>query len=216
MSRHRRMKLIELIFGATLLASVAALGQGQFLFNTRVDARFVLNIDPPGTSSVGLDFKVQLFGGPEGTVPDQMAPLDPQFLGFRGPAGSATAGYVIPALVTVPRVSIDPATVLVRVFNSASWETANYRFEGTYTVQLIEGLPAPIELPMGTSPLVLQPVPEPSLLLLAMVGLAGLGVVRTGVHSAEPANSPTPGDAPLFQVRPSRHRFGDPGCSTDV
>ena len=84
---------------ATMLATYAALGQGQFAFNNRVlpdiNARFVLDSDTGTISSVGTDgpYQVQLFSG--------STPLDPASTTFRGAAGSAAAGYVTPTTETV-------------------------------------------------------------------------------------------------------------------
>src|SRR5512140_75759 len=92
------MRAVVLAFAATAFASLAVLGQGQFAFNNRVlpdiNARFFLNCDPVGTSSIGTDYTVLLFTG--------TTPLDPASTTFRGPAGSALAGYVVPTTETVP------------------------------------------------------------------------------------------------------------------
>jgi hypothetical protein len=60
--------------------------------------------------------------------------------------------------------------VLVRDFDGSSWDAAAHRFQGVYDVRVtVNG--GPLNLPLGTSPLVLQTVPEPSTLTLALVGL---------------------------------------------
>lgn len=156
------MKAVILISVACVAAQIGASGQGQFVFNNRVarevDARFVLSSDPPGESSVGWDFQVQLFGGPEGTPLNQLAPLDPPSTTFRGAAGSAEAGYVVGLTPVVPNVPVGAgAAILVRAFDGPDWDTATYRFEEAWNVRLA-GLP---NLALGTSPLILHPVPEP-------------------------------------------------------
>lgn len=174
------MKSTGLLLVVLSLASVAAQGQGRFIFNNRaldVNARFVLATDPPGTSSVGTNFRVDLFGGPEGTPVNQLVPLNPPSTGFRGSAGSAAAGYVISMEVTVPGADLATyATVLIRVFDGPSWETATYRLEQLYPHVLVGGDPvmAPVLL-MGNAPLVLLPVPEPKPAVLAALGLVALG-----------------------------------------
>ncbi|MHC1765913.1 MAG: PEP-CTERM sorting domain-containing protein [Verrucomicrobiia bacterium] len=159
----------------SVLTSLSALGQAQFVFNNRVgadvDARFVLETDPPGTSSVGLDFQVRLFGGPAGTPASQLLPLTPPSTTFRGAAGSVAAGYVVAATPIIPGVpAIADARVLVQVFDGQSWETASHRFDHVYDFNTFE-LP---NLPMGTSPLVLHSVPEPSAFVLAFMGIGAL------------------------------------------
>src|SRR5690242_5158631 len=119
-----------LLVAAILFSCISAYGQGQFYFNNRVirivDARFVLATDPPGTSSVGTNFQVQLFAGPIGAPLDQLQPTEPASTGFRGPAGTAVAGYVVPWAVVVPQnppVGMVPNTeVMVRAFDGLSWQ----------------------------------------------------------------------------------------------
>lgn len=177
------MKIAPVLLGAILAGSASVSGQGFFVFNNRVgtevNARFVPASDSPGTSSVGNQFQVQLFGGPQGAPLSTLEPLMPPSTTFRGEAGSNAAGYVVGITPVVPGVlPIEWATVLLRVFDGPSWEAASYRFEGAYDIQVIGGLPPPPVLPLGTSPLVLQPIPELSTLLLALVSLAALGGVR--------------------------------------
>lgn len=78
---RRRTGVLPLMLLTAFSASV--LGQGQFTFNNRVgsnppeiDACFVLPTDPPGTSTVGMGFQVQLFAGPEGTPLNELLPTD--------------------------------------------------------------------------------------------------------------------------------------------
>lgn len=58
---------------AALMVSIAAYGQGQFVFNNRigteVNARFVSSSDATGTSSIGSpDYTVSLLGGDRKSV----------------------------------------------------------------------------------------------------------------------------------------------------
>ena len=145
------------------------------MFNNRVghevDARFVLSSDPPGTSSVGTDFHVQLFGGPEGTPLNQLTPLEPPSTTFRGAAGSTEAGYVVGLTPVVPNVPTGGvASILLRVFDGPRWDTATYRFEESWSVHLAR-FP---NLALGNSPLVLYPIPEPKSLLLTLTGAGTL------------------------------------------
>ena len=61
---------------------------------------------------------------------------------------------------------------LIRVFDGPSWESASYRFEDSYVVEVDMEIPRNLQL--GTSPLVLLPVPESSSVLLLLVGLGAL------------------------------------------
>lgn len=177
------------VSSAAMLFLPVACGQGWFELNNRVgteiDARFVLPTDAPGTSSVGTNFQIQLFGGPEGGTLSPIVPFWPPSTGFRESAGSALAGYVVGISGQVPGANIgSSATILVQVFGGPSWDTATYRFERDYTV-LLGDWDTPGWVPLGTSPLVLHAIPEPSLPVLALTGLAGLMVARRGVHRAE-------------------------------
>lgn len=73
----------------------------------------------------------------------------------------------------------DYASVLVRVFDGPAWETATYRFERLYPSVWLGGDPGPApNLQMGTEPLVLYEVPEPSLLALAILGVSAVVCCR--------------------------------------
>jgi hypothetical protein len=166
---------------AALMVSAAAYGQGQFVFNNRigteVNARFILPSDPPtGTSSsVGSpDYTVQLLGGPVGTAVGSLVALDPASTGFRGAAGTTTAGYVTSVTPTVPGVAIGAnASVLLRVTGPGGFS----QDFGPYTVNSLGGGTAtPPNLQLGTSPLVL--VPEPTTLALGALGLGALLAIR--------------------------------------
>jgi hypothetical protein len=166
---------------AALMVSVAAYGQGQFVFNNRigteVNARFIGPSDPPNGSSSSIgspDYTVQLLGGPVGTPVGQLVALDPAGTTFRGPAGANTAGYVVGVTPTVPGVAIGAnASVLVRV-NGPGGFTQDF---GPYTVNgLGGGTATPPNLQLGTSPLVL--VPEPTTLALGALGLGALLLMR--------------------------------------
>jgi len=165
------MNAVVLAFAAIASASVAALGQGQFVFNNHVppdiDARFVRDSDPPGTSSVGTDFTVQLFDVSAGI----QTPLNPAGTTFRGPAGSAVAGYVTPTTETVPGVPPgSTASILVSLVGPSCDDvhgTFNY---GPWPVTLGGGTITPPNLPLGTSPIVIQCIPEPCTTVLALLG----------------------------------------------
>jgi len=166
---------------AALTITAAAYGQGQFVFNNRigseVNARFVLPGDPTGQSGVGSpDYTVQLFGGPVGTAPTALAPLDPTGTTFRGAPGSAAAGYVVGITPTVPGVAAGAnASVLVRVTGPGGAKTDF----GPFTVTgLGGGALTPPNLQLGTTPLTVTAVPEPTTLALGALGLGALLAIR--------------------------------------
>jgi hypothetical protein len=163
---------------AALMVSIAAYGQGQFVFNNRigteVNARFVSSSDATGTSSIGSpDYTVSLLGGPVG---GSLVALDPASTTFRGAAGTTTAGYVTSVTPTVPGVAIGGnASVLVRVLGPGGLS----QDFGPYTVNgLGGGTATPPNLQLGTSPLVINQVPEPATLALGALGVGALLMFR--------------------------------------
>jgi hypothetical protein len=79
-------------------------------------------------AGIGQGLKAQLYGGPSGTPVDQLAPLQPQTT-FQT-RSAAASGYVNPVLVTIPGVVPNTsATLLMRVFDGASYETSSVRGE---------------------------------------------------------------------------------------
>lgn len=169
------MKTIGVLVAAMLLASVAARGQGQFIFSNEGADRFRLPGDAEGVSSIGSsEWTVQVLGAPHGAPVTDLKPL--ATTGFQGAAGSTKAGWVIPVTVTVPGVVAgDPAAVMFAVFR------LDFRMGcfGPFSLTLGgDSLPLPTFPPPETS--VFHPftanncIPEPSTLLLALLGLGAL------------------------------------------
>jgi len=158
---------------ATVMATYAALGQGQFVFNNRVPpditARFVLDTDTGTTSSVGTDYNVTLFNG--------TTALDPASTTFRGAAGAAAAGYVVPTTENVPGVAAG-GTANINVTVTGPKILGGSQTFGPYPVTLGGGTITPPNLALGTSSLVLKTVPEPSTLALGVIGLGALLAIR--------------------------------------
>jgi len=163
---------------AALMVSLAAYGQGQFVFNNRVlpdiNARFIANSDPAaGTSSIiGTDYQVQLFN----QVGTTLTALDPASTTFRGAAGAAAAGYVTPTTETVAGVAPGAnASIILKVTGGQADPSQSF---GPYTVALGGGTITPPNLPLGTTPLTVNLVPEPTTLALGALGLGALLAIR--------------------------------------
>ena len=176
--RLPRLTMKKLILAvATVMATYAALGQGQFVFNNRVppdvNARFVLDTDTGTTSSVGTDgpYTVFLFNL------DTRVALDPPSTGFRGAAGSAAAGYVVPTTETVAGVAPGANANILLTVTSPKIAGGSQNF-GPYIVTLGGGTITPPNLPLGTHSLVIG-IPEPSTASLALLGVgAALLILR--------------------------------------
>jgi hypothetical protein len=172
------------------VAILAAHGQGQFYFNNRIppdiNARFVSAADYGTRSSIGSpDYTVSLYGGPAGAGLDQLVPLDPPSTSFRGPAGTAKAGYVVPVTVTVPNVLAGQSASVLLVLSFSGVTSVCFN---PYTVVLGGGTTIPPNLPMGTGPLV-PPVslgsvciPEPPTVGLGLAAIAVFTATKSGVR----------------------------------
>jgi hypothetical protein len=163
---------------AALMVSIAAYGQGQFVFNNRVppdiNAKFQLSSDTGTTSSLaGTAYTVQLLGGATGTPVanlTQLATTD-----FRT---GAAAGYVNPLTVTVPGLAGGKsADILLRVFSGAGTTGSPLSTFGPYPVVVQEAPNTPNNLALGTSPLIVT-IPEPATLALGALGLGALLAIR--------------------------------------
>jgi hypothetical protein len=160
---------------AALMVSVAAYGQGQFAFNNRVppdiNARFVLSTDP--ATGLGAGYTVQLFGGPAGGT---LVALDPASTTFRT-TSAATQGYVNPVTVTVPGVAPGASADIRLTVVGSDVQGGSQNF-GVYTLSLGGGTITPPNLPLGTTALSVNIVPEPSTLALGILGLGALLAIR--------------------------------------
>lgn len=176
------MKVIAILSVVTLLASVGARAQRvSFYFNNRigteVNARFATCL--PESSHIGSpDWSVLLLGGPVGTPPNQLQPLDPPSTGFRGAPGTPLAGYVVPTPVWIPHVPEGQiADVVVRLIGPSGFR----QDFGPFTVFYIGG-ESPPNLQLGTQPFfvsVPECIPEPTSLGLALIGLWALTCWRS-------------------------------------
>jgi MYXO-CTERM domain-containing protein len=158
---------------AALMVSIAAYGQGQFVFNNRVppdiNAKFV---DSSGAGLAGTAYTVQLLGGLSGST--TLTPLTTT--DFRT---GAAAGYVNPLTVTVPGVTDGKkADIMLKVFAGVGTAGTALSSFGPYTVTVAEAPNIPSSLPMGTQNLVVNTVPEPTTLALGVIGLGALLAIR--------------------------------------
>jgi hypothetical protein len=160
---------------AALMVSIAAYGQGQFIFNNRslpdVNAPFVTDT---GVKLSGTDYTVQLLGGAQGTAVGSLVALGTT--NFRTGTG---AGYVNALSPVVPGVSGGKnADILLQVFAGATATGAPLSTFGPYSVALAEAPATPVPLALGLSPLVVTTIPEPATLALGVLGLGALLAIR--------------------------------------
>jgi len=164
---------------AALMVSIAAYGQGQFVFNNRIppdiNAKFQLSTDVGTASSLaGTAYTVQLLGGATGTPVASLTPL--ATTDFRT---GAAAGYVNPLTVTVPGLAGGKsADILMRVFSGTTATGNPLQTFGPYPVVVQEAPNTPSNLALGTSPLIVPAVPEPATLALGAIGLGALLAIR--------------------------------------
>ncbi len=184
-----------ILTAAALIYTLTTHGQGTVSINNRVvpdvTARLFLPSDPTSSSSIGSpDWTVSFLGGPKGTAIASMVSLLDAASGkpigndaMQGVAGTAAAGYFTPVTATVPSVAAgSPADIAVTVHGPNNFSQTL----GPYSVTALGGNPpgggasltAP-NLPMGTSPIVLDTdlVPEPTTLALGSIGLCALLVI---------------------------------------
>lgn len=160
---------------AALMVSVAAYGQGQFVFNNRalpaVDAKFLLPGETTTSSLAGDAYSVQVLAGPEGGT---LAPVGTTT--FRS---GAAAGYVNAITPTVPGLADGAkASVALRFYQGAAG-TGTLLAELTgYTVTLHTAPATPEALALGVGAITLPVVPEPSTLALAALGVGALLAIR--------------------------------------
>src|SRR5689334_20643067 len=134
---------------AALMVSIAAYGQGQFVFNNRVppdiNAKFQTDT---GVALAGTAYTVQLLGGAAGTPVAQLSPI-----GTTDFRTGAAAGYVNPLTVTVPGVAGGKnADIFLRVFAGAGTTGSALQTFGPFTVAVAEAPNPPGNLALGTNP----------------------------------------------------------------
>jgi hypothetical protein len=162
-----------LIALAAMLMSVAAYGQAQVVFNTRVVGSVDAPVFKPGNVLPGPGFTAQLFWDNAGSL----VPLTPATT-FRTVA--TREQYVEPVDVTINGL----AAGAQGTFIFRAWETAGGSFDqakaahwwgesAPVTIATGGGLNPPANL-VGLQGFTLQIVPEPSTIALGVLGAAAL------------------------------------------
>lgn len=166
---------------AALMVSLAAYGQGQFVFNNRVppDINAKFSIDNSGTTiTPGSDatvYTLQLLGGPSGSAQSTWAELGTTT--FR--TGNA-AGYVNPITVTVPGATTS-ADFKMNIFQGASTTGsafASITGDKVFTTPVAIAPNPPPNAPLGTTAITFTAVPEPTTLALGLIGVGSLLFIR--------------------------------------
>lgn len=119
---------ISFIYQKLGTPSPEAVPGGTLYFSTRIPGLVNAPVLWDDGTGVGPGFTAQLYGGPANAPPDQLVPLFPttSFQTSRAPL----RGYVAPVVVTMPAISANnTATVVMRVYNGASYETSSLRAE---------------------------------------------------------------------------------------
>jgi hypothetical protein len=212
-SRDKRdmVKAVVVLYAAIAFASVAAQGQGQFLFDTHDwavgnDVRFYY--DPSLHQGLsGPDYFVQVLAGPDW---NNLEPLTPLLTLNRT---GIDAGYTDPFALTytVPDVPAGTdAFVAFRAFWGPSWEGAygtTMLRHALMPVKLGDSESAPPEVSLGTIRVALV-FPEPSTWAMMLIGLGAI------VLASRRTNGCTePDDSTLVPGQTSVCRVGDPDRS---
>jgi hypothetical protein len=163
---------------AALTVSLAAYGQGQFVFNNRIppdiNAKFSLdNGAVPGSDATV--YTVQLFGGPSGSAQTGWTEIGTTT--FR--TGNA-AGYVNPITVTVPGATTS-ADFQIKLFQGTSTTGSPFGTIGNnqvFTTPVAIAPNPPPNAPLGTAGITFTTVPEPATLALGLLGAGSLLFIR--------------------------------------
>jgi hypothetical protein len=161
-----------------LAASGSALAQGQINFS---NGNIPGVVDAPVTdmkgNRIGKGYKGQLFGGLAGTPVVELMPLFP-IAPFRTTAEGL--GYVSAPIVEVTRVPpLFDATLVMRAFNGADWESSTVRGESNPIIINLggDGTIPPSNL-VGLHPFTVYPIPEPETRAIFGIGVAVYLLVR--------------------------------------
>jgi hypothetical protein len=179
------MKCVTLL-GTVLVSCYAALGQGEFLFNSHDpafgnDIRFSVSANNSASFASGPDLFVEVLAGPDQS---HLMPLTP-LLPLDQPG--AAAGYTNPfgQVFTTDMPSGTRAYIAYRMFEGASWNTASagvevtttLGFPGLLSVTLTSPPDPPNEVRLGTAVIVV-PLSEPAPLILCVTGLVIPSLLR--------------------------------------
>jgi hypothetical protein len=195
------------------LACLAAHSQGTVRFaNLGPGVNAPVYLSDQVTKASGSQFQAELFGG---TSIDSMTPLSTLAFGV-----GAIAGYIqFPTTVEIPGVfPWQTAWVQVKVWNTVSGATFDQALasglpdswwaSSVFSVVTGGGFQGPPPAPLtglGTSPVYLNSIPEPSTFALASLG-AAVALLRSFRHSKpnqsrQPAPVARQADGPTLSVR---------------
>jgi hypothetical protein len=157
---------------ASLVVAVSAYAQGTVVFNNRipgvVDAKVTFN-----GAGVGAGFTAELLAGPNA---NQLVALKPT-AAFRTSPDAALGYITAPAdALVVPNVAPGgTATIVMRAFNGATFDSSSIRGQSAPITVTLGGAGTPPSLPanlVGLATFAL--VPEPSTIALGVLGAAAL------------------------------------------
>jgi hypothetical protein len=159
---------------AAVLVSASTFAQGTILFNNRTPTGDARVFRPDGVTGAGAGVTAQLFlvgaGGALTPIPGTTT--------FRTTPAAATF-FVNPISVNVPGVAVGAnATVRMRAWEGASWDTATIRGESNDVLvqnlggQIGNNPPSPDAPLSGLQSFTM--VPEPSTMALGLLGAAAL------------------------------------------
>jgi len=168
-------RTIPLVVCLIVRSVSSALGQGLIDF-----ANYRPGTGPPVNAPVTyldgtrvtLGYTAQLYGGPLGTPTESLQPLFNTTYFFSG----AGAGYVSSGNVLIPLPAGSMATVNMRAYNGATWETSQCRGQSLPVTIPVGGIAEPgnpVAL-HGLQAFSVNCVPEPSALGLGSLGILGL------------------------------------------
>lgn len=156
----------------SLMVAVSAFAQGTVVFNNRIPGVVDAKVTFQG-KGVGAGFTAELLAGPSA---NQLVALKPTAT-FRTSPDAALGYIVAPAeALVVPNVAPGGnATIVMRAFNGATFDTSSIRGQSAPIVVKLGGEGTPPSLPANLVGLqAFELIPEPSTIALGLLGAAAL------------------------------------------
>ena len=133
---------------------------GIVQLNNHVPGKIDARVTHLGGTGVGDGWKAQIYAGPEGTSVSSLLPMFP-ITTFRGNS-STTSGYVNPVDALIPGLApVERATLVLRVFNGASYETSLSRSESSPITVVLGGGTLPSAHLVGLDRIMIETVASP-------------------------------------------------------